>query len=297
MYKINNKKVALIGCEFGFGAQIRETEIGPKIVKDSLSISKIDNWYKTIKPEFSAEEIKVSVGKKSLIYVEKINIELNKVVSEVLTKKLFPCVIGGDHSIAIGTWKALMKRYYKKGGMGLIWVDAHMDSHVYKTSPSKAYHGMPLATLLGFGEKNLLKIGSSKYKLDPKRVVLVGIRSYEKEEKELLEGLGVKIFYQEDIKNKGFKNIFDQAVSIVSKADSNFGISLDLDFFDPKVTPGVGSPEPNGTDLNEVIEVFKELGGNKLFRALEIVEYNPKRDIDDKTLEVIKTLLKTIFKN
>ncbi len=179
--------------------------------------------------------------------------------------------------------------------IGLIWIDAHMDSHTYETSPSKGFHGMPLAALLGQGEPELVNLEGIAPKLNPKHVVLMGIRSFEEGEQKLLEKLNVRIMYMDEIKSRGFDKCFEEALSIVKNGTKNFGVSLDLDFFDPKFAPATPSLEPNGEDPKNVLPSFAKLKLESKFAALEIVEFNPKTDVNGITLNLIQDVMKSIF--
>ena len=203
----------------------------------------------------------------------------------------FPIVVGGDHSCAIGTWAGVRRTTER---LGLVWIDAHMDSHTFETSPSLAIHGMPLACLLGYGSAALTKIPPSGAKLRPEDVCLIGTRSYEKEEKELLDTLCVRICFMEEIRKRGLGACISEAISIVTKHTTGFGISIDLDAFDPMEEPGVGSPVPDGIFRNEIAEAFAGIAERKDFLALEIVEYNPYLDRKFATAHAISDLIEAI---
>jgi arginase len=234
------------------------------------------------------------VGKESLPLVyEAANVTRGTILAQHMPT-MFPIIIGGDHSIAIGTWAALVQIYQAKEEFGLIWVDAHMDAHTYETSPSKAYHGMPLAALLGYGEKELTELGGFKPKINPKHLVLIGIRSFEIGEKLLLEKLGVRIIYMDEVKQKGFKDCFAEALRVVTNGTKGFGVSIDMDAFDPAYALGVGSPALGGLMPQEVLMALKQLKNHSALKALEIVEYNPILDIGGKTLQLVYEVVKQV---
>jgi len=198
---------------------------------------------------------------------------------------LNPFVLGGDHSIAVGTWSAI--RQYHQKDFGLIWIDAHLDSHTPETSPSQARHGMPLAALMGYGDCELTSIGSEEPKLKPENLVIIGARSFEKGEQDLLVQLGVRIIYMEEIHQRGFAACFGEAVAMLTKNGQHFGISFDVDAFDPNIAPGTGAAEPNGLLENDVISAMNGILNHEQLLGFELVEFNPALDIQDKTLNLI----------
>ena len=142
----------------------------------------------------------------------------------------FPVIIGGDHSVAIGTWSGVARVAGEP--VGLLWIDAHLDSHTPETSYSGAIHGMPLACLLGRGDKRLLGLGLSGVQLDPLHTVVLGPRSWEPEEAAFLARMGVRVIGEDEIGARGIAACFAEAAAIVSGAANGFGITLDLDAFD-----------------------------------------------------------------
>lgn len=199
-------------------------------------------------------------------------------------------VLGGDHSAAIGTWSGAQRGLGDAGELGLIWVDAHMDSHVPATSPSGALHGMPVATLLGHGDPRLTGVAGRAPALRPEHVGLIGTRSFEPAEAELLDRSGVAVYTMETIRRRGFQAVFDEALSLAGRAPGGFGISIDLDAFDPAEAPGVAVPAPEGLRAAEVLPALEELPRMRRFVGLELVEYTPGRDRDGRTAELARTI-------
>lgn len=214
-------------------------------------------------------------------------------VALTLASGQFPVVVGGDHSVAIGTWSGVAR--HVAAPVGLLWIDAHMDSHTPETTYSGAIHGMPLACLLGQGDKRLLDIGLTGGQLIPAHTVVFGARSFEPEEAEFLERMRVRVFGEEEIERDGFRAAFDAALAIVRGAPNGFGISIDLDAIDPSIAPGVGSPEPDGLTAADVLAGLDELADNENLLCLEIVEYNPDRDRHGITAKLIGGLIKEIL--
>ncbi len=201
----------------------------------------------------------------------------------------FPVIIGGDHSVAIGTWSGVARVAGEP--VGLLWIDAHLDSHTPETSYSGAIHGMPLACLLGRGDKRLLNIGLAGVQVSAGHTAVLGARSYEPEELDFLKASGVRIIDSVELAQRGFADCLHEALAIVTAAPAGFGVTLDLDAIDPLLAPGVGSPEPEGLNARDVLEAVSGIAGLPGFRALEIVEYNPDRDRLGITASLISDLV------
>ena len=215
-------------------------------------------------------------------------------VEAVLQAGHFPLVVGGDHSCAIGTWSGVHRALADRGPIGLIWIDAHMDSHTFATTPSGQINGMPLAALLGHGESALTGIDGAGAALQPAHVCLIGVRSYETDEAALLQRLGVRVFDMADVRRRGLAAVFDEALAIVRRGTAGFGVSVDLDALDPGEAPGVGSPVPGGLSCAELAVALSRLRDDPAFVAMEIVEYNPRRDRDRVTADAVGALVDAI---
>ncbi len=229
--------------------------------------------------------------------VVQLNTELATLTFNCVQQNKRFTVLGGDHSCAIGTWSgaAAALAEQSESPLGLIWIDAHMDSHTFETTATGNIHGMPLAVLLGYGDKLLTRIAMPLPKLDPKHLVLIGIRSFEPEEQKLLERLGVRIYDMQQIEKKGLKSIFVEALTYVKEQGLKFGVSLDLDGIDPLDAPGVGVPEANGISGRHLCQALSQLRQEPQLIGVEVVEYNPYHDKNYKTEQLIKEILLSIF--
>jgi arginase len=295
------KAIAFIGASSGWGAQHRETEQGPQslyasgLLEELISAHILAIWSEHVRPIRLATEVNLNCGKPTLPLVVSHAQKLIEAVRRVLQQDQFPVVIGGDHSIAIGTWTGVVQALGLEENFGLLWIDAHMDAHTPLTSPSQAYHGMPVAALLGYGEEQLVHIGGISPKLRPQHIILMATRSYESGEAELLSRLGVKIYFMEEVQRRGFAVVFKEAITILKERVPAFGMSIDMDAFDPKEAPGVGTPAPDGLKAEEVLDVLHDVRTLPQFKALEITEYNPVRDQGGKTAQLIINILKEIL--
>lgn len=286
-------KPILIGAASGWGARIQETELGPQALRKFLDASY--QWGGVVHASTSYTHCNIKAPADALdIVVDHVH-RLAEHAYHVARHQKLPVIVGGDHACAIGTWSGVTAALHAEGKFGLIWIDAHMDSHTLVTSPSGAFHGMPIACLLGEGEEAFTKLMGDKYKISPEHICLIGVRSYETGEEALLEKYGVRVYKMEEVRSRGFDTVYQEALKRVRTGTKGYGVSIDLDAFDPKDAPGVGSREAGGLHREEVLESLKYTASDKAFRALEIAEYNPKRDSNHKTALLVQDILENIF--
>jgi arginase len=203
-------------------------------------------------------------------------------------------VVGGDNTCSIGTWSGAYGALYDKGNLGLIFIDAHLDSHTWETTKSGALNGMPLAGLLGYGDPLFTNVVSPAPKLYPENICIIGTRSYEKGEHDLLQNLGVRIFYMEEVEEKGIVAIIKQAQEFVNANTVGYGICIDLDVIDPIDAPGVGNPEPNGLSAHHLCKAMTQLADDARLIGFEIVEFNPSLDKEHRTEKCVPQLISAI---
>ncbi|MGI4861135.1 MAG: arginase [Janthinobacterium lividum] len=199
-------------------------------------------------------------------------------VGGVVANGSFPLVLGGDHSCAIGTWSGIADAWRAAGRIGLIWIDAHLDSHTPQTSPSQAPHGMPLAALLGHGLPALTDLFDWRAKLLPEHVVVIGARSYEAGEAALLERIGVRVMTIDEVARRGLDACVAEAIRIASRGTCGYGVSFDLDAIDPLDVAAVGSPAERGIGAQTAVAALRGFAGDPRLLGFELVEYNPERD-------------------
>lgn len=203
-------------------------------------------------------------------------------VADSLRNGRLPCVIGGDHSCAGGTWTGVARAI--RGKLGLVWVDAHMDAHTPGTSHTGRLHGMPLAWLLGQDDDALYGLAAGV--LDPRHVCLLGVRSFEPEEEQRLRRLGVRVILMREIEGRGIDAACDEALAIASAGTGAFGISVDLDVVTPEEAPGVGTPVEGGLSGKALARAIERIGGRPELAAVELVEYCPRLDREGRSARV-----------
>lgn len=286
------KKIHFLGACMGLGAQIQTTSEGPLQLLESLEFS---TFVDVCEHEISQSFLKPIRDLPLDLTLTHFNTKLKKQVEQLLRIGSLPIVVGGDHSIAIGTWFANIEflRHFGKE-LGLIWIDAHMDAHTFESSPSKAYHGMPLATLLGYGPA-LIENHNRLNKLLPKNLILIATRSYEEEEAKFLKEHNVKVYYMHEVTKEGFSNILLKAYQDLKSLGLAVGISFDFDALDPVHAPGVGSQEKCGLCKQELLKAFSQLHLLEDLICLELVEYNPNLDENSRTKKLAFDILNQLL--
>ena len=216
---------------------------------------------------------------------------LASAVAQSLRHAHLPCVIGGDHSCAGGTWTGVARALHEKsrGPLGLVWIDAHMDAHTPATSHTGRLHGMPLAWLLGQDDDPLYGLASGV--LEPQHVCLVGVRSFEREEKARLEHLGVRVIHMSEVRSRGIDAALEEAIGIAGRGTEAYGISIDLDAVSPEEAPGVGTPVAGGIVGADLARALARVGGGARLAAVELVEYLPRLDRDGCSARVAVELI------
>ena len=214
---------------------------------------------------------------------------LASAVADALRRGRLPCVLGGDHSCAGGTWTGVARAM--QGPLGLVWIDAHMDAHTPGTSHTGRLHGMPLAWLLGQDDDPLY--GLTTGVVEPRHVALLGVRSFEPEERERLDRLGVRIMYMDEIRRRGIDASLEEAIGIATRGTAAFGVSVDLDVVTPDEAPGVGTPVPDGVAGGELARALARVAGRRDLIAVELVEYAPRLDPTGSSARVAVEILKS----
>lgn len=299
---MEKKTIAIIGVPTDLGANIRGANMGPAALriaglKDKLELLGY--------PVVDIGDIVIPVREtiadsttnlKYLKEVVKTSTAVFEKAREALSKNRIPLLIGGDHSAAIGCLAAVHDHFEEKQKkFGVIWIDAHADLNTPKTSPTGNIHGMPLAIALGKGHPDLVKIGGRGMNLDPKRVVLIGIRILDPQEKEMLRECGVRYFTMREIDERGMFAVITEAIEIAGKGTDGIHLSMDLDGVDPDYAPGVSTPVSGGISLREAhlaMETIADLG--KLC-SVELVELNPMYDEKHRTALLAVELMESVF--
>lgn len=212
---------------------------------------------------------------------------LATMVDRALTDKKVPLVLGGDHSVAVGTVAGVSRHFRrKKQEIGLLWIDAHADMNTPDTSPSGNVHGMPLACCIGLGPPELTGLFGYSPKVDPRKTVLVGLRDVDLLEKGHVRKTGVRAFTMRDIDERGLRSVMDEAFHIVTDDTAGFHLSLDMDWVDPHFAPGVGTPVRGGVTYREAHLAMELICDYDRMLSMEVVEVNPVIDEVNRTADL-----------
>jgi arginase len=207
-------------------------------------------------------------------------------VEQSLAAGRTPLVLGGDHSIAIGSIAGVSGHFRRQGrSVGVIWFDAHGDSNTPETTPSGNIHGMSLAISMGQGDPDLVRLGGHAPKIDGRRVVLIGVRDLDPGERDVLKRSGATVFTIRDVDERGMRDVVTQAIAIAGEGTSGIHVSFDLDVVDPEDAPGVGTAIWGGITYREAHLAMEILSERATVTSLDLVEVNPV--LDDRNLTAI----------
>ncbi|HXE17282.1 MAG TPA: arginase [Stellaceae bacterium] len=285
--------IALIGASSGWGAGFRHTEDGPLALRDLglaawLREAGIDaEWRDMVTSERRWHDGALPSTAEIFDLVANHNRALADSVARTMLAGEFPLVIGGDHAIAMGTWAGVAAGMRGKK-FGLVWMDAHLDAHTTRTTPSMNPHGMPAAALLGYGDARFRRLCGGV--LRPENLCYIGVRSYEPEEHALLRRLGVRIIDMDEVKQRGMRACLAEASAIAMRGTAGFGMTIDLDGFDPEDAPGIGLKCEDGLRAEATLSGLRLLADHPKLRAVEIVEYIPEFDRDLRTAHLVRDI-------
>lgn len=301
------QKVGILGVPLGYGAGMAGVDMGPAALRVARLTDRIAQLGYQVEDrgDLHLERPRLPAQPSDkLKYLPEISKACEQVASEVqaiLKEGELPIVLGGDHSIAIGSISGVAAHCREREQtLGLIWFDAHADMNVPETTPSGNIHGMPLSALLGYGAPALTHIAGFAPKLDPRFCAHVGARDIDRGERELIKKLGMRFFTMREVDERGMSACMDEAIAIASQASGGYAVTFDVDALDPTDAPGSGTLVRGGLTYREAhlaLEKIAEAGG---MCSLEIVEINTALDVNNKTAElgvelILSALGKTIL--
>lgn len=288
------QKIDIIGACCDLGVHVNGANLAPEILEKEIDSKLYNKVYNVFQQENIVKELDKNNKKKNIIPLNEFNTRLYKKVKEVVDEDNFPFTIGGDHAIALASDLAVISKY---NNLGIIWFDAHGDYHTFKTTMSGNLHGLPFAAVTGYEKTLITDFHGSGPRFNPHNAVILGGRDIDlPDELNNLKDAGVTIFSTQDIREKGYENIYKQAFDIASNGTNGVHVSYDLDVIDPKIAKGVSVPADNGINLEEAYEFAKYIVKSKdILSSMDFVEYNPLRDDDGSTLEICKNILKILF--
>jgi arginase len=282
--------IEIIGVPVDLGAGRRGVDMGPSAIRVADLEARLEQLGHQVE---DAGDLDVmipetqQVGEGKLRYKEPIvamSDALRQQVEGALDRGRLPLVLGGDHSIAIGSVAGTACHYGRQGhSLGLIWFDAHGDANTPETTPSGNIHGMSLAIALGLGDPDLVSLGGQAPKIKPRHTALIGIRDVDPGERETLRQIGVTVYTMREIDERGMRDVVDEAIRIASDGTAGIHLSFDLDVVDPEDAPGTGTPVWGGITYREAHLSMEMLGDRARIVAIDLVEVNPVLDTQNMT--------------
>ena len=296
------QQISMIGVPMDLGQLRRGVDMGPSAIRCAGVNERLECLCQDIEDlgdmtigqredekeggEPASEELR------NLKAITKASAKLAETVDKIVASGAFPLVLGGDHSIAIGTLAGLVKHYQN---LGVIWYDAHADLNTKETSPSGNIHGMPLAISLGIGHEGLTGIYGKETKIKAENIVIIGARSLDDGEKELIRDKGIKVYTMHEIDRLGMTRVMEETIDYLRGRTDGVHLSLDLDALDPNDAPGVGTPVAGGISYRESHLAMEMLEESKLITSAEFVEVNPILDEKNRTAEAAVALMGSLF--
>lgn len=299
--------ISLIGVPIMYGCDRQGVQFGPDklrrkgildvIRKYNSNTYDLGNLYI---PEVK-EEDKYAFHKKIKYSeaIKEVNTNLAHLVYSVLKSNSFPFVIGGDHSLGLGSISGA-SRFFDE--LAVIWIDAHGDINTHETSPSHNFHGMPLGSSMGIGEPIFTNLYFDGSKAKPENVFLIGVRDLDEGEVEIARDLDLNLYSMDTVKERGIDNVIEEVIDKIksSKVDA-VHLSFDIDVLDKELVPGTGTPVADGFSLEEGKRVLEKLLSTGMIKSMDLVEYNPYLDEGDITanncIELVDCIFKTLGKS
>ena len=297
-------QIVILGVPMDLGAGRRGVDMGPSAIR----LAQLQQQLEALGHEVTdlgnvsvpvAESLAESLGAR---YLEPIRAVCEEVAGRIaaLPADVLPIIIGGDHAVSMGTVAGAVRRGSSRAGVeasssrpglegeriGLVWIDAHTDFNTPDSSPSGNVHGMPVASLVGLGDQRLIDIGGAGPKVRPEDIVMIGIRSVDLGERDLLRGRGAHIYTMKDIDTLGMAQVATRALEHLANV-TRIHVSFDADSLDPSIAPGVGTPVQGGLTYREAHLLMELLADSGKVSSLDIVEVNPVLDRENMTARVV----------
>lgn len=304
----NARTVDIIGYDCGWGCANFGCEDGPEHLPMAEIIAALrkngfaPHWHGPLGIKHLGSHAELTDKHKTLPVLREALARLHQATHDSAERHHVPLVFGGDHSSAMGTWSGIVNATGNHGRFGLIWIDAHMDAHTEQTSHEGKWggwwHGQPVAALTGHGLTAFTSLGSvagSPAKISPSHISIIGAHSFEPAEVKFTEKTGVRVYTLEEVERRGFATVFAEAYARATTGTHGWGMTIDLDAFHPDEAPGVGTHEDKGLASSAVLPVLKGIAHKVGFSGLEIAEFNPHRDRNHKTVNLIEKLVDHIF--
>jgi arginase len=299
---VSGKKIRVIGVPLDLGQSRRGVDMGPSAVRVAGLEARLESLGFAVE---DAGNIAVAIpeqkteGDPHAKYLKEITATCTKhaeLVLKTLEAGKIPIVLGGDHSVAVGTVSGaaeFFRRQHQK--LGLLWIDAHADINTPESSPSGNVHGMPLAATMGLGPSELGNIFGFSPKISPENCVLIGVRDIDAAEKENIRKAGIEVYTMRDIDERGMRAVMEEALRAAGRGTAGYHVSLDMDWIDPEDAPGVGTPVRGGATYREAHLAMEIIADHGRLTSFEIVEVNPVIDEHNQTANLAVELTLSVF--
>jgi arginase len=287
---VQGRFIEIIGVPVDLGAGRRGVDMGPSAIRVADLEQRLEQLGHQVEDSGDLDVMipeTQPVGEGKLRYKEPIlamSDALRLAVEKALGRGRLPLVLGGDHSIAIGSIAGSAGHFARENGsLGLIWFDAHGDANTPETTPSGNIHGMALAVSLGLGDPDLTKLGGRSPKVQPRNTAIIGLRDVDPGERATLKRIGVEVYTMRDIDERGMRDVVDEAIKIASDGTAGVHLSFDLDVVDPEDAPGTGTPVWGGITYREAHLAMEMVSDRADIVAIDLVEVNPVLDTQNMT--------------
>lgn len=293
-----NPNISILGVAIDLGAGTPGVSLGPSAIRYAGVFEKLMGIGYNVNDEGDIlankpiSPLTDGVKLRFLDEITRVNTELCNKVSKIMEEGRFPLVLGGDHSIAIGTIAGVAQH---KKNLGVIWFDAHGDINTEETSPSGNIHGMPVAVSLGYGHERLTSIGGVEPKIKPDNFVYIGCRDLDSGERQVLKELGITVFTMHEVDRYGMTYIIEQAIKIAGDGTDGIHVSFDLDSLDPIYVQGTGTRVPGGLTYREGNLALEMIALSEKLVSAEFVEVNPLIDHKNTTAKTAVSLMGSLL--
>jgi len=297
------RRIRVLGVPLDMGASRRGVDMGPSAMRvaglearlEALGHQVTDGG--NIRVEIAETQAYGSENARYLKQIAETCTRTAEAVVKTLEEGLTPLVLGGDHSLAVGSISGVSEFYRRHNQkIGVLWIDAHSDINTPDTSPSGNVHGMPLASLLGMGPEPLTNIFGYSPKFSPENTVLIGVRDIDAAERENIRRAGVtEVFTMRDIDERGMRSVMEEALRAAGRGTVGYHVSLDMEWIDPEDAPGVGTPVRGGATYREAHLAMEILADHGRLVSFELVEVNPVIDEHNRTADLAVELACSAF--
>ncbi|HAR6343027.1 TPA: arginase [Staphylococcus pseudintermedius] len=295
-----NKIIELIGAPTTFGQKKLGVNLGPDAIRYAGVLPRlkrighevIDTGNVDVPPVDIEKFMSQQEGLQNYEEILAFSKSLKEKVSDSIRQQHFPVILGGDHSLAIGSISGVAEHY---DHLGVIWYDAHGDLNVPEESPSGNMHGMPLRILAGEGDEKLVQLGGFAPKVKPENIVLIGMRDLDFGEREYIKKHQIRTYTMADIDEGGIRSVIEESIAYLKDKTDGVHLSLDVDALDPNETPGTGTKVSGGLTYRESHYALELLNQSGMITSMDIVEVNPLLDVENHTAEQAVALLGSFF--